>query len=42
MRWHADIELGGLLAAFGGTGLEPLARRISERVLDRVAATAAL
>jgi len=41
MQWHADVALGGLLAAFGGPGLEPLARRVSERVLDRVAAAAA-
>jgi len=41
IRWHADVELGGILAAFGGARLEPLARRASERVLDRVAAAAA-
>ena len=40
LRWQADLELGGILAAFGGAGLEPLARRVSARVLDRVAAVA--
>ena len=38
--WRARIELTGLLAPFGGHGLEPLARRAAERVLDRVAAQA--
>ena len=40
IRWRAEIALTGLLAAFGGHGLEPLARRAAERVLDRVAAAA--
>jgi carbon monoxide dehydrogenase subunit G len=40
VRWHADVELHGILGAFGGHGLEPVARRAAERVLDRVAATA--
>ena len=41
VRWRADLELGGLLSAFAGPRLEPLARRAAERVLDRVAAAAA-
>lgn len=40
IRWRAQIALSGLLAAFGGHGLEPLARRAADRVLDRVAAAA--
>ena len=40
IRWRADIELGGILAVFGGPGFEPLARRAAERVLDCVAAAA--
>jgi carbon monoxide dehydrogenase subunit G len=39
--WWAEVELSGLLAAFGGAGLEPLARRAADRVLDRVGAAAA-
>jgi carbon monoxide dehydrogenase subunit G len=38
--WRARIELTGFLAPFGGHGLEPLARRAADRVLDRVAAHA--
>ena len=38
IRWWAEIELSGLLGAFGGHGLEPLARRAADRVLDRVVA----
>jgi carbon monoxide dehydrogenase subunit G len=41
VQWQAELELTGILAAFGGHGLEPLARRASDRVLDRVAAVAA-
>jgi carbon monoxide dehydrogenase subunit G len=41
VRWHAEIELHGILGAFAGHGLEPLARRAAERVLDRVSAAAA-
>jgi len=41
VRWRADLELSGLLAAFAGPRLEPLARRAADRVLDRVAAAAA-
>jgi len=41
VRWRADLELGGLLAAFAGPRLEPLARRAADRVLDVVAAAAA-
>src|SRR5215211_6278055 len=37
----SSLELGGLLSAFAGPRLEPLARRAAERVLDRVAAAAA-
>jgi uncharacterized protein len=40
VRWRAQIQLSGLLAPFGGHGLEPLARRAADRVLDRVAASA--
>jgi len=40
VRWRAQIALSGILAAFAGHGLEPLARRAAERVLDRVAAAA--
>ena len=40
IRWRAEIALSGILAAFGGHGLEALARRAAERVLDRVAAAA--
>jgi carbon monoxide dehydrogenase subunit G len=40
IRWCAEIELGGMLAIFGGPRFEPLARRAAERVLDRVAAAA--
>jgi uncharacterized protein len=37
IRWRAQIALSGLLARFAGHGLEPLARRAADRVLDRVA-----
>ena len=40
VRWRAQIALSGILAPFAGHGLEPLARRAAERVLDRVAAAA--
>ena len=40
VHWRAQIQLSGLLAPFGGHGLEPLARRAADRVLDRVAASA--
>ena len=40
VRWHADLELQGILAAFGGHALEPVARRASDRVLDRVESAA--
>jgi len=40
IRWRAQIALTGLLAPFGGHGLEPVARRAAERVLDRVASSA--
>ena len=40
VHWRAQIALSGLLAPFAGHGLEPLARRAAERVLDRVAASA--
>jgi carbon monoxide dehydrogenase subunit G len=40
VRWHVDIELHGILGAFSAHGLEPVARRAAEHVLDRVAATA--
>lgn len=39
MRWSATVELSGLLYAFAGPGLEPLARRQAERTLDRIAAS---
>jgi carbon monoxide dehydrogenase subunit G len=37
MRWSATVQLGGVLSAFGGQGLEPVARRQAERTLDRLA-----
>ncbi|HEY3182596.1 MAG TPA: SRPBCC family protein, partial [Gaiellaceae bacterium] len=40
ITWRAQIALSGILAPFAGHGLEPLARRAAERVLDRVAAAA--
>jgi hypothetical protein len=40
IRWRAQIALTGLLSAFGGHGLDPIARRAAERVLDRVASAA--
>ena len=37
MHWRAQIRLTGILAAFGGHGFEPIARRQAQHVLDRVA-----
>jgi carbon monoxide dehydrogenase subunit G len=39
MRWRTEIELTGLLGAFAGHALEPVAKRQAERVLERVAET---
>ena len=41
MHWRAQVELTGLLAPFAGHGLEPLARRQAERVLEHVDEAAA-
>ena len=40
VTWWAEIELSGILGAFAGHGIEPLARRAADRVLDRVAVAA--
>lgn len=40
IAWRATIALSGILGAFAGHNLEPLARRAAERVLDRVVAAA--
>ena len=40
VTWRAQLALSGLLAPFAGHALEPIARRVAEHVLDRVAATA--
>ena len=36
MEWSADVGLAGLLAALGGSALEPVARQQAERALDRL------
>jgi hypothetical protein len=37
IRWRAQIALHGILAAFGGHGLEPVARRVADHTLDAIA-----
>jgi carbon monoxide dehydrogenase subunit G len=36
MDWSADVGFAGLLAALGGSALEPVARQQAERALDRL------
>ncbi|HVC86607.1 MAG TPA: SRPBCC family protein [Gaiellaceae bacterium] len=36
MRWRTELHFSGLLARFGGHGLEPVAHRQATRTLDAV------
>jgi uncharacterized protein len=36
MQWRTEVHLSGVLSTFEGTGLEAIAERQAERILDRV------